>query len=83
MNITQAKFDRYCRLQAIGDYNMFSSEVEDAADITREEKIEIMKNYGHYVDIYSNLCSYYCEMLNNDLVDAYELYCGMPYDSDE
>jgi hypothetical protein len=47
--ITKEKFKEYKFVQKSGITNMFDiKKVEEFSDLTREEIIEIMKNYGKY-----------------------------------
>lgn len=47
--ITRNKFIRYVKVQASGICNMWSSEVQHLANISREEHMDIIKNYDVYV----------------------------------
>ena len=47
--ITKYKFIKYVRVQASGVCNMWSPEVEYLANITKEEHLDIIKNYDSYV----------------------------------
>lgn len=47
--ITIDKFIRFVKVQASGVCNMWSSEVEHYANLTREEHLDIIKNYDSYV----------------------------------
>lgn len=47
--ITKHKFIRYVKVQASGFCNMWSPEVEHLANITKEEHVDIIKNYDLYV----------------------------------
>ena len=47
--ITRNKFIRYVKVQASGTCNMWSSEVQHLANISREEHMDIIKNYDVYV----------------------------------
>jgi adenylosuccinate synthase len=46
--IDKNKFIRYVKVQASGVCNMWSSEVQDRAGLTKEEHMDIIKNYDVY-----------------------------------
>lgn len=48
--ITKSKFINYVRVQASGVCNMWSPEVEHLARLTREEHLDIIRNYEQYVE---------------------------------
>lgn len=50
--ITKEKFKRFVKVQASGVCNMLSSEVQDLADLTKEEHREIISHYKVYEDMY-------------------------------
>ena len=50
--ITREKFERFVEVQASGVCNMFSSEVQRLADLTKEEHMEIISHYKVYEDMY-------------------------------
>lgn len=47
--ITIDKFIRYVKVQASGVCNMWSPDVERLASLTKEEHLDIIKNYDLYV----------------------------------
>ena len=47
--ITKRKFINYVKVQASGVCNMWSPEVERLANLTKEEHLDIIKNYDSYV----------------------------------
>jgi hypothetical protein len=46
--ITKDKFIRYVEVQASGVCNMWSSEVQELAGLTKEDHMDIIKNYDSY-----------------------------------
>ncbi len=54
MEITKEQFDSYVAVQESGVTNMFAvNVVSDLSGLTKEECIEIMKNYGKLKEKYS------------------------------
>lgn len=51
--ITKEKFERYVKVQANGVTNMWSIDVERLANLTKEEHLEIIKNYSKYQEMYN------------------------------
>ncbi|MCR5312163.1 MAG: hypothetical protein K6E54_00670 [Bacteroidaceae bacterium] len=47
--ITKEMFKKYVKKQASGDCNMLSKEVENDCNLSKEEHMEIIKNYNKYV----------------------------------
>lgn len=50
--ITKEKFKRFVNVQASGVCNMWSADVEQLAQLTEEEHLEIIKHYKVYEDMY-------------------------------
>lgn len=50
--ITREKFKRFVEVQASGVTNMWSREVEQLANLTKEEHLEIINHYAVYQDMY-------------------------------
>ena len=50
--ITSDKFKRFVEVQASGVCNMWSPEVEQLANLTKDEHLEIINHYRVYEDMY-------------------------------
>lgn len=50
--ITREKFERFVKVQASGVTNMWSREVENLANLTKDEHLEIINHYKVYEDMY-------------------------------
>ena len=50
--ITKEKFERFVKVQASGACNMLNKEVQQLADLTKEEHIEIINHYSVYEELY-------------------------------
>lgn len=50
--ITREKFKRFVEVQASGVCNMWSRDVEQLADLTKDEHLEIINHYAVYQDMY-------------------------------
>ena len=52
MTITKEQFKEYKDVQESGDYNMFDPRAREMTDLSREQWIEIIKNYSKLLNKY-------------------------------
>lgn len=50
--ITKEMFKRYVKVQASGVCNMWSADVQRLAKLTKDEHLEIIKNYEKYEEMF-------------------------------
>ncbi len=50
VDITKEKFDEYKRVQMSGEFNMFDPQARAMTDLTKDEWVTIMREYGKLND---------------------------------
>jgi len=52
MNITEEQFNEYLFVQDMGAYNMFDRRARELTELSRDEWVEIIKNYDELREKY-------------------------------
>ena len=53
VNVSREDFQEYKNVQESGDYNMFDPRAREMTDLSKDQWIDIIKNYSKYREMYN------------------------------